>query len=175
MNIENPKAICFSFGCAHARHLRLIVACLLGALAPAPAQSSPVALQLKDGDRVVLLGDGLIEQEQYFGWFEVMLTAAFPEAQVTYRNLGWSADTPAGVSRLGLSLLQAGREQPGEGWTQLRNQLELVEPTVAVLGYGMASSLESGASGLAGGNWPTGQADAVVGRVARLRAGRGGQ
>lgn len=104
--------------------------------------------RLQDGDRVVFLGDGLIEQEQYFGWVELMMTTSFPDKQVSFRNLGWNGDTPAGASRLGLSLLQAGREPEGEGWRQLRKQLEQTEPTVLVLGYGMASSLEGGAGGV---------------------------
>ena len=63
----------------------------------------------RDGDRVVFLGDALVEQEQYAGWIELMMTAAFPEQHVTFRNLGWIADTPSGKSRFGLSLLPAGR------------------------------------------------------------------
>ena len=55
--------------------------------------------ELADGDRVVLLGDALIEQEQYFGWIEIMLSSAFADRDVTFRNLGWSADTPGGDSR----------------------------------------------------------------------------
>ncbi len=100
-------------------------------------------LELRDGDRVVLLGDGLIEQEQYSGWVEVMLTTSFPDKHITFRNLGWSADTPAGASRLGLSLVQAGYEPANEGRTQLRKQLELTKPSVVILGYGMASALEN--------------------------------
>ncbi|MEO1527111.1 MAG: PVC-type heme-binding CxxCH protein [Planctomycetota bacterium] len=98
--------------------------------------------ELRSGDRVVLIGDGLIEQEQYFGWIEVMLTTSFPDRDVTFRNLGWSGDTPKGDSRNGLSLVQAGREPEGEAWRQLKAQLELTKPTVAVLGYGMANALE---------------------------------
>ncbi|QDT08303.1 PVC-type heme-binding CxxCH protein [Planctomycetes bacterium K23_9] len=105
-------------------------------------------LEWKDGDRVVLLGDGLIEQEQYFGWIEVMLTMAFADREMTFRNLGWSADTPAGDSRFGLSLLQAGREPVDEGFNQLVKQIELTKPTVVVFGYGMASSLEGGPTGV---------------------------
>ncbi|MCR9295320.1 MAG: GDSL-type esterase/lipase family protein [bacterium] len=96
----------------------------------------------KDNDRVVFLGDGLLEQEQYSGWVEAMLVASHPDLNLTFRNLGWSADTPAGESRFGLSLLQAGREPEDEGWKQLCAQLELTEPDVLVLGYGMASGLE---------------------------------
>ena len=104
--------------------------------------------ELAEGDRVVFLGDTFIEQEQYSGWIELMMTTAFPDRHVTFRNLGWSADTPAGDSRFGLSLLQAGREPDDEGWKQLLNQLELTDPTVVVFGYGMASSLEEGIGGV---------------------------
>ncbi|QDV88758.1 PVC-type heme-binding CxxCH protein [Stieleria magnilauensis] len=121
----------------------LLVSSAAITLADSPAAAADDPLQLRDGDRVVLIGDGLIEQEQYFGWVEVMLTTAFPDADVTYRNLGWNGDTPAGDSRFGLSLLQAGREPDGEGWRQLQKQLEMTRPTVAVLGYGMANALET--------------------------------
>ncbi|MEM7477404.1 MAG: PVC-type heme-binding CxxCH protein [Planctomycetota bacterium] len=114
-----------------------------------PASSFATDFELRDGDRVVFLGDALLEQEQYFGWIEVSLTTAFPERNVTFRNLGWNADTPAGDSRFGLSLLQAGREPADEGWKQLCKQIELTKPTVLVLGYGMASSLEGGQDGVA--------------------------
>ena len=103
----------------------------------------------RDGDRVVFLGDALVEQEQYAGWIELMMTAAFPERHVTFRNLGWSADTPSGKSRFGLSLLPAGRAPADEGWKQLVKQLEFIRPTVIVFGYGMASSLEGGIEGVA--------------------------
>ena len=103
----------------------------------------------RDGDRVVFLGDALVEQEQYAGWIELMMTAAFPERDVTFRNLGWSADTPSGKSRFGLSLLPAGRAPADEGWKQLVKQLEFIRPTVIVFGYGMASSLEGGIEGVA--------------------------
>lgn len=118
-------------------------ACSLLSISVAVAQE----FELRDGDRVVLLGDALIEQEQYSGWLEVMLTTAFPDRHVTFRNIGWSADTPAGDSRFGLSLLQAGREPADEGWKQLQAQLQLTKPSVLILGYGMASSLEGGSAG----------------------------
>ncbi len=105
-------------------------------------------LEFSNEETIVLLGDALIEQEQYYGWIEVALTTSMPEKKLHFRNLGWSGDTPAGKSRFGLSLLQAGREPADEGWKQLKGQLELVKPTVLVLGYGMASSLELGVEGV---------------------------
>ena len=110
--------------------------------------AKPLPFELRNGDRVVFLGDTLVEREQQFGWLELMLTTAFPDRNITFRNLGWSADTPAGDSRFGLSLLQAGLEPADEGWKQLVKQLEEARPTVVFLGYGMASSFD-GTTGLA--------------------------
>lgn len=100
--------------------------------------------ELKDGDRVALLGDAFIEREQYEGWIELAATTDFADRNVTFRNLGWSGDTPAGASRCGLSLLQAGLEPAGEGWRQLVKQLETYKPSVLITGYGMAASLPGG-------------------------------
>ena len=124
------------------RHL--LVPCLLTAL-HAPAFAAP-AFEFRDGDRVALVGDAFIEREQYEGWIELAATTQFPDRSVTFRNLGWSADTPAGASRNGLSLMQAGMEPAGEGWKQLQSQLSTYKPNVVVLGYGMASSLPGGQS-----------------------------
>ena len=107
-------------------------------LSPTAVVAAP--LELRDGDRVVLVGDTLIEREQAFGYLEVALTTRFPDRNVTFRNIGWSADSPAGDSRFGLSLLQAGLEPPNEGWRQLHKQLDALKPTVLIVGYGMADS-----------------------------------
>ena len=99
--------------------------------------------ELKDGDRVAFLGDAFIERMQVHNYLELRLTTAWPDRDITFRNLGWSGDTPRGVSRAGLSLQQAGREPADEGWKQLQKQIELVKPTVVFLGYGMSSSFEN--------------------------------
>jgi putative heme-binding domain-containing protein len=117
---------------------------LLFALAPLSALHAQAAFELRDGDRVAFLGDAFAEREQYEGWIEMAATTRFPDCSVTFRNLGWSADTPAGDSRCGLSLLQAGYEPPAEGWRQLQNQLATYRPTLLITGYGMASSLPAG-------------------------------
>src|SRR5205807_8782314 len=108
----------------------------------APTARAAAPFELRDGDRVVLIGDTLIEREQHYGWIELALTTRYADRTVTFRNIGWSADTPAGDSRFGLSLLQAGLEPPDEGWKQLREQIRQLKPTVAILGYGMASSFD---------------------------------
>ena len=101
-----------------ARALALI--CLLLSVAARGAEpSAPSPFELRAGDRVVFLGDRMIEGEQYQAWVEVMLTSRFPDRAITFRNLGWSGDTPAGDSRLGLSMLQASKEPADEGWKSL--------------------------------------------------------
>ena len=130
-----------------ARALALI--CLLLSVAARGAEpSAPPPFELRAGDRVVFLGDRMIEGEQYQAWVEVMLTSRFPDRAITFRNLGWSGDTPAGDSRLGLSMLQASKEPADEGWKSLVQQIEGAKPTVVFIGYGMASSFD-GAAGLA--------------------------
>jgi len=116
---------------------------LLLSLSFQPVSAAP-RFEFKEGETVVFLGDSFIEREQYHGWIELASTTQFPDRNITFKNLGWSADTPAGDSRNGLSLLQAGRAPEGEGWRQLVKQLSEYQPDVIVLGYGMAASLEGG-------------------------------
>lgn len=118
--------------------LLLSLACQLAAAAP--------RFEFRNGETVAFLGDGFIEREQYAGWIELAATTQFPDREIKFRNLGWSADTPAGESRKGLSLVQAGREPEGEGWRQLLRQLSEYKPDVIILGYGTAASLPDGMS-----------------------------
>jgi putative heme-binding domain-containing protein len=114
---------------------------------PAQAQIAPrlprAPFELLDGDRVVFLGDTLIEREQLYGYLEARLTVRFPNRNVTFRNLGWSADNPLGQSRVSFDW----SKPPDEWFRQLIGQIAAVRPTVAFLGYGMASSF-AGEAGL---------------------------
>jgi putative heme-binding domain-containing protein len=122
-----------------------ILTALSTAAFPGPGQAeaagNSLPFELRDGDRVVLLGDTLIEREQAYGYLEERLTSQFPDRNILFRNLGWSADTPAGESRASFDF-----DKPGKGFEKLKEQLAAVQPTVVVLGYGMASSF----AGLAG-------------------------
>lgn len=119
--------------------LVLVSVCLWSAATSSHAQNTNT-FELLDGDRVVFLGDTLIEREPTYGWIEYLLTTHFPDRNVTFRNLGWSADTPAGVSR-------AGFDAPEKGFDRLREMITFTKPTVVFLGYGMASSFD-GEAGL---------------------------
>ena len=99
-------------------------------------------LELKNGDRVVLIGDTLIEREQLFGYVEERLTVQYPDRNVIFRNLGWSADTPAGASRASFDF-----DKAGVGFAHIKEQISTIQPTLVIVGYGMASSFQ-GAAGL---------------------------
>ena len=126
----------------------ILAVALLGLLRSLGAAEAQRPLELRDGDRVVLLGDALIENERQHGWIELMLTTRFHDRSVTFRNLGWGGDTPGGEARVGLSQYAAGKEPAGEEWKQLVRQLTEARPTVVIAGYGMASSF-AGEAGLA--------------------------
>src|SRR5262249_43553808 len=91
--------------------------------------------ELNDGDRIVLVGDTLIERDQRYGYLETLLTLLNPGKDLTFRNLGWSGDTVAGLSR-------AGFDPPEVGYRQLSEQLRAAKPTVLIVGYGMADSFD---------------------------------
>src|SRR5436190_4927156 len=118
----------------------LAVAILPPCASFAAAPTKP--FELREGDRVVFLGDTLMEREKDFGYIELMMTLRFPDRNVTFRNLGWSADTPVGLSRVSFDWPKG----EGEMFRVLMEQVRQVQPTVVVLGSGMASSLEDAAA-----------------------------
>jgi lysophospholipase L1-like esterase len=109
-----------------------------------PAAPGQVAapLVLKDGDRVVLLGSALVEHEQLHGYLETRLISRFPQANVTFRNLGWSGDTVRGVART------SGFQNP-DGFARLLKEVRAQKPTVLFVGYGSNESF-AGPAGLPG-------------------------
>jgi lysophospholipase L1-like esterase len=112
---------------------------LLWALPLASSAQEPFAL--KDGDRVVFLGNGVIEQEHAFGHLETRLTRRWPKANVTFRNMGWGGDTVQGLART------SGFQQP-DGFARLLNEIKQAKPTVIFVGYGLNESF-AGEKGLA--------------------------
>ena len=97
---------------------------LLSTILPAAA-AEPFAL--KEGDRVVFLGNTLIEREQRYGYWELALTARFPG--VTFRNLGWSGDTVWGEARASFG-------SQADGFRELKEHVLALKPTVLIIGYG---------------------------------------
>ncbi len=58
----------------------------------AAAQQQPKRLELRPGEKIILVGNTLAERMQYFGYFETLLHSRFPKHRLVVRNLGWSAD-----------------------------------------------------------------------------------
>ncbi|MEP6663453.1 MAG: PVC-type heme-binding CxxCH protein, partial [Verrucomicrobiota bacterium] len=106
-------------------------------------QAAP-GFELRDGDRIVLIGDTLIEREQEFGYLETHFHLQFPDRRFIVRNLGWSADTPGGASRGRFDFAQ-----PEKGFEQITQQITALKPTVVFIGYGMANSF-AGEDGIPG-------------------------
>ncbi|MEO6182692.1 MAG: hypothetical protein ABIP71_06275, partial [Verrucomicrobiota bacterium] len=73
-----------------------------------PTQAA-TPFEIFDGDRVVLIGDTLIEREQEFSYLETRLYTRFSDRKFIVRNLGWSADTPFGESRARFDFTQPGK------------------------------------------------------------------
>ncbi len=118
--------------------MRAFFPCLLGLLvtiSPPMVLAEPPRFALNDGDRIVLVGDTMVERDQRYGYLETILTLRNPEKDLTFRNLGWSGDTVAGLSR-------AGFDPPEAGYRQLIEQVLAAKPTVLVVGYGMADSFD---------------------------------
>jgi hypothetical protein len=105
-------------------------------LALAVAQPSN-PFEFKDGDRIVWLGNTLVEREQRYGYWETALLAANADKRITVRNLGWSGDTVHGESRGRFEFAN-----PEKCFRQLVDQTLELKPTVIFVGYGTNESFE---------------------------------
>lgn len=121
---------------------RLIFVGLVSLIVPSLVRAAdPPRFALKDGDRVVLIGDTLIERDQRYGYLETLLTIQNLEKNIVFRNLGWSGDTVYGHARAGFGT-------PVDGYKHLKEHVLALKPTVIFVGYGMSESFD-GKPGLA--------------------------
>jgi hypothetical protein len=116
----------------HRTNLSICVPLFIVAASCAPLRAAD-AVVFRDGERIVLIGDTFIERDQRYGYFETNLLARFPKQRLQFRNLGWSGDTPDGLSRSYF-------DPPAVGKMRLHEQLAAVRPTTLIVGYGMAAS-----------------------------------
>lgn len=122
--------------------LTAALTCLLGgasaiaqdATAPAAA-AEKTGFEFKDGDRLVMIGNTVIEREQRYATFEPRLALALGDTKVTLRNLAWSGDTVYGHARSYFG-------PPEEGLERLSKHLELLKPSVVLLCYGSEMAFE---------------------------------
>lgn len=123
------------------RSLITSVLCLgmsLAAAASMAADASP--FELRDGDRVAIIGGTFVEREGQFGWLETALTASFNDRKILFRNMGWSGDTVWSDSR---GVFDA----PEVGYQRLLELVKEFKPTVVLLAYGQNESF-AGEAGL---------------------------
>lgn len=118
------------------RILRFVaVALAVGCVVPNSAsgqssgESGRKTFSFSNGDRIVMLGDTVIEREQRYGAIEPRLQLALGEKKVTVRNLGWSGDTVFGDARAYFG-------PPQEGIDRLSEHLKMLRPTVVMMCYG---------------------------------------
>lgn len=97
--------------------------------------------ELKNGDRVVMLGGTFVEREGNHGYIETALTTAWPDRKIVFRNLGWSGDTVWADSR-------GNFDPPAEGYQRMLALVAELKPTVIFLAYGANESF-AGEPGLA--------------------------
>ena len=104
---------------------------------PKKAQSP---FELQNGDRVVFLGNSLLEFYQQYGYIEFALTSRWPNRAITFRNLGWTGDTVFGDARSYFT-------SSPNAYELLIQQITQAKPTVVFLAYGANEAYE-GEAGL---------------------------
>lgn len=133
------------------QHLHAFVALYAWVLCTAPlaAQETNTAevLSLRDGDRVVFLGNTFFERALDHGYLETSLSLRWPEKRITFRNLGWDGDTVFGHSRAGGRRRQVFGDAE-EGFQRMMKHLESEKPSVIFVAYGFNESFD-GIQGLA--------------------------
>ncbi len=118
--------------------LALLPGIALFARSPALAEGPKV--EVRDGDRIVYLGNTFAERDGEYGYLETILTAANPDKTFTFRNLGWSGDTVWGDARARFG-------SRADGFQHLKQHVLALKPTLILVAYGMNESF-AGEAGL---------------------------
>ena len=67
--------------------------CILAAILVHEPKSRAADFQIRDGDRVVFLGDSITEQRLYTTYIEAYALTRHPKWKLSFRNVGWGGDT----------------------------------------------------------------------------------
>ncbi len=84
-------------------------------------------LQLRDGQRIVAVGNSLAERMNLFGHFETLLHTRFPEKKLVFRNFGWPAD-------------EVGNQQRPSSYTTVDDPLQVFAPDLFFCFFGFNES-----------------------------------
>ncbi|RLS36890.1 MAG: hypothetical protein DWH78_08250 [Planctomycetota bacterium] len=117
------------------RYLVKLAAEFAPPVALAKVRTAP--FQFEDGDRIVFVGATFFERAQLSEHLETALTGTLGDKHVTFRNLGWSADTVYADSR-GIF------DRPEVGYLRMVEHIRAEEPTVAFICYGQNEALTAG-------------------------------
>ena len=74
----------------HLRHF--VPLCCLTASAFAVPSVRAAGLELKKGDHIAITGSGLADRQQHHAWLETLIHRAYPDLDLTIRNLGFATD-----------------------------------------------------------------------------------
>ena len=100
-----------------------------------PTNAAQPAFEFERGDHICLVGNALAERMQHHGWLEAAIQARLPLLELSFRNLGFSADEVSGGQRT------AGFGSPDEHLTRC-------EADIVLAFFGFNESF-AGATGLA--------------------------
>ena len=112
--------------------LHSLSACLLAAFVSMTPQGQ-CQLQIKDGDRIALIGNSLASRMQYSGWLESMLQSQSEGKHLVVRNLGFPGD-------------QVGKRPRNKGFMTPEEYLTHCEADIifAMFGYNESFAGEAG-------------------------------
>ncbi len=90
----------------------------------APLSNEPTAkFELRDNERIALVGNSLAERMNLFGYFETLLHTRNPDKKLVFRNFGWPAD-------------EVGNQQRPDNYTTIDNPMEVFGPELFICFFG---------------------------------------
>lgn len=89
---------------------------------PMPSDGSSL-LELRQSERIALVGGSLAERMNLFGYFETLLQLRFPEKELIFRNFGWPAD-------------EVGNQQRPDNYTAIDDPLVEFGPELFICFFG---------------------------------------
>src|SRR6266568_2802061 len=75
------------------KYFQMRVSVFLAAIFGLIASGIAAEFFIRDGDRVVFLGDSITEQRLYTTYIEAYALTRYPHWQLRFRNVGWGGDT----------------------------------------------------------------------------------